>query len=83
MQSFMGKTNFVRRFISNFAEIVKPLQEMIKSDSNFKWTNERKESFDKIKESIAEAPTLQVPNFNNEFILYTFSFDQLIVVVLT
>ena len=47
----------MRRFISNFAEIVKPLQEMIKKDRNFKWTKERKETFDKIKEAIAEGPT--------------------------
>ena len=26
MQSFLGKINFVRKFISDFAEIVKPLQ---------------------------------------------------------
>ena len=58
MQSFLGKINFVRRFISDFVEIVKPLQEMIKKDSNFKWTKERKESFDKIKEAITESPTL-------------------------
>ena len=38
MQYFLGKINFVRRFISDFAEIVKPLQEMIKKDTNFKWT---------------------------------------------
>ena len=68
MQSFMGKINFVRRFIFNFTEIVKPLQEMIKKDSNFKWTKERKESFDKIKEAIAEDSTLQSPNFDKEFI---------------
>ena len=47
MQSFLGKINFVRRFISDFAEIVKPLQEMIKKDSTFKWTKERKEVFKK------------------------------------
>ena len=51
MQSFLGKINFLRRFISNFAEIVKPLQDMIKKDSNFKWTKERREAFDMIKES--------------------------------
>ena len=51
----------MRRFIFDFAEIVKPLQEMIKKDSNFKWTKERKEAFDKIKEAIAEAPTLRSP----------------------
>ena len=36
MQSFLGKINFVRRFISDFANIVKPLQEMIKKDSDRK-----------------------------------------------
>ena len=52
MQSFLGKINFVWRFIFDFAEIVNPLQEMIKKDSNFKWTKERKEAFEKIKEAI-------------------------------
>ena len=83
MQSFLGKINFVRRFISDFAEIVKPLQEMIKKDANFKWSKERKEAFDKIKEAIAEAPTLRSPNFDNEFILYTFASDHSIATVLT
>ena len=31
MQSFLGKINFVRRFIFDFIEIVKTLQEMIKN----------------------------------------------------
>jgi hypothetical protein len=57
MQSFLGMIKFMRRFISDFAEIVKPLQEMIKKDSNFKWSKERKEAFDKIKETITEAHT--------------------------
>ena len=83
MQSFLGKIKFVRRFLSNFMEIVKPLQEMIKKYFNFKWTKERREAFENIKESIAEAPSLQIPNFDNEFILYTFSFDHSIVAVLT
>ena len=83
MQYFLGKINFVRRFISDFTEIVKPLQEMIKKDFNFKWTRERWEAFEKIKETILEAPTLWSPNFDNEFILYTFPFDHSIAIVLT
>ena len=73
----------MRRFIYDIVEIVKLLQEMIKKDSNFKWRKERKEAFDKIKKSIVEAPTLQSPNFDKEFILYTFDFDHSIAVVLT
>ena len=30
MQSFMGKINFVHRFIPSFAKMIKPLQDMIK-----------------------------------------------------
>ena len=83
MQSFMGKINFFRRFISYFMEIVKPLQEMIKKDSNFKWTKEIKEAFEKNKEAIAEARTLRSPNFDKEIILYTFDSNHSIVAVLT
>ena len=83
MQYFLGKIDFVRRFISNFVEIVKPLQEMINKYFNFKSTKERKEAFEKIKEAIVEAPTLRSLNFDNEFILYALDSDQSIVVVLT
>ena len=58
MQSFLGKIKFVRRFISDFAEIVKPLQDMINKNFNLKWTKERREAFDKIKEAIAKDTTL-------------------------
>ena len=30
MQSFMGTINFVRRFVPDFTQIVKPLQQMVK-----------------------------------------------------
>ena len=42
--------NFVRRFISGFAEIAMPLQETINNNLDDKWTNERKDAFMKIKE---------------------------------
>ena len=73
----------MRRFIYDFAKIVKPLQDMIKKDTNFKWTKKRKEAFDKIKEAIEEDPTLRSPNFDKEFMLYTFASYHSIVIVLT
>ena len=36
MQSFMGTINFVRRFVPEFAQIVKPLQQMVKQSVQFK-----------------------------------------------
>ena len=42
MQSFMGTINFVRRFVPDFAQIVKPLQQMVKQSVQFKWTDVEK-----------------------------------------
>ena len=37
VQSFLGKINFIRRFIPRFAEIVKYITNMLKKDSDIKW----------------------------------------------
>ena len=71
MQSFLGKINFVRRFVPNFAQIVRPFQDMIKKDVVFKWSDVQKDTFKNIKKSIMEAPTLMPPDFLKYFILYT------------
>ena len=42
MQSFMGKINFVRRFVPSFSEIMRPLQNMIKKDISFSWGDREK-----------------------------------------
>ena len=83
MESFMGKINFVRRFVPSFSEIVRLLQNMIKKDSNFSWGDKERESFIRIREAIAEAPTLVSPDFRKDFILYTFTSDISYTVVLT
>jgi hypothetical protein len=43
------RINFVRRFIPSFSETVKPLQDMIKKNVEFRWGSKEKEAFDKIK----------------------------------
>ena len=73
MQSFMGTINFVRRFVPDFAQIVKPLQQMVKKSVQFKWTDSKKNVFNKIKTSIYHSPSLKSPNFEKDFILYTFT----------
>ena len=83
MQYFMGTINFVRRFVPDFAQIVKTLQQMVKQSVQFKWTDLEKGAFNKIKTSIAHAPSLKSPNFEKYFILYTFASDDSLVAVLT
>ena len=83
MQSFMGTINFVRRFVPDFAPIVKPLQQMVKQSVQFKWNDSEKNAFNKIKTSIAHAPSLKSTNFEKDFILYTFASDDSLAAVLT
>jgi hypothetical protein len=45
IQSFLGKINFVRRFIPNFTKIVKLITDILKKNNEVKWTNEAKVSF--------------------------------------
>ena len=35
IQLFLGKMNFLRRFITNFAEVVKYINSMLKKDNTF------------------------------------------------
>ena len=38
LQAFLGKINFLRRFISNLAELIRLLKNMLRKDSKVKWT---------------------------------------------
>jgi hypothetical protein len=73
----------MRIFVPDFSKTVKPLQQMIKKDIQFKWTYVEKEAFEKIKDTIAATPTLQSPNFTKKFLLYTFASNHSLAIVLT
>ena len=83
MQSFLGKINFVRRFVPNFAHIVRPLHDLVKKDVVLTYTEVLKYAFKSIKKAIMEAPALMPPDFLKYFILYTFATDVSYVAMLT
>jgi hypothetical protein len=82
MQSFFEKINFVRKFTPDFVETIKPFKKMICKDAEFKWDEERKGSFNNIKNAISQAPMLRSPNFKKDFFLYTFPSDQSLATIL-
>jgi hypothetical protein len=83
MQSFLGKINFVRRFVPSFSEMVRTLQNIIKKDVQYKWGPQESQAFNSIRKSIIEAPSLMRPNFSQDFTLYTFASNRSYVIVLT
>jgi hypothetical protein len=76
VQSFLGKINFLRRFVSNFAEMVKYITTMLRKGNEVKWTSESRNSFDQIKRALTEAPVLISPDYSKDFLIFSFaSFD--------
>ena len=72
MQAFLGKINFLRILIPNYAEIVKDITNMLKKNHEIKWTASAIFAFDYIKKSISEAPTISIPNFSEPFSMFSF-----------
>ena len=56
---------------------------MVKQSIQFKWTDIENNAFSKIKIAIAHAPSLKIPGFDKDFILYTFVSDDSLAAVLT
>ena len=46
VQLFLGFTNFYRRFIEGFSHIARPLFDLTKNESEFKWSSDEKLVFD-------------------------------------
>jgi hypothetical protein len=83
VQAFLGRINFLRRFISNFAELVKHITAMLRKGHEIKWTVDPRKSFDQIKEALTEAPVLISPDYSKDFMIFSFaSFDTVAAVLL-
>jgi hypothetical protein len=82
VQYFLGKVNFLRRFIPNLVEIIKNITNMLKKGSEIKWTPEARKSFEDIKVALTKAPMLANPNFEKYFILFSFASEHTIASVL-
>ena len=63
--------NFQALFIDGFSKIASPLNQLLKKDIPFKWTEKQKASFNILKAKFCEEPLLQRPDFSQPFILTT------------
>jgi len=70
VQSFIGKVNFLRRFIPNFVEILNLMTSMLKKESEIKWTVESRQTFEKMKKALSKAPILVSPHFSKDFMCF-------------
>jgi len=82
VQSFLGKINFLRRFVPNFAEEVKLITAMLRKGNEVKWTSESQKSFEKIKKALNETPVLISPDYLKDFLIFSFASHATVAAVL-
>jgi len=82
IQSFNGKINFLRRFVPNLVEHLREITNMLKKDSAVRWTEESVKSFNLVKLALSSAPVLISPDYTQDFILFSFSLDHTMAMVL-
>jgi hypothetical protein len=73
VQAFLEKINFLRRFVSNFVELVKHITAMLRKGNEVKWTTEPREYFSQIKKALTEALVLISPDYSKDFLIFSFS----------
>eukprot|EP00253_Pinus_taeda_P022354 PITA_22354 len=82
LQAFLGMINFLRRFVPNLAELIRLLSNMLKKDAKVKWSLETKQAFESIKTALTQMLVLTSPQFNKDFIIFSFASEHTIAAVL-
>ncbi len=67
VRSFLGLANYFRKFMQGYAAISAPLSDLTKKHARFVWTEECQTAFEKVKESLINAPVLKQPDFSKPF----------------
>ncbi|GFW76570.1 retrovirus-related Pol polyprotein from transposon 17.6 [Trichonephila clavipes] len=71
VSKFLGMAGWHQKFIPKYADICELLYRLKKKGAKFNWSTEAQDSFDKIKRALTEAPVLHLPNFTDQFNLFT------------
>uniref|UniRef100_J3NCY2 Retrotransposon gag domain-containing protein n=1 Tax=Oryza brachyantha TaxID=4533 RepID=J3NCY2_ORYBR len=85
MQKFLGKINYLRRFISNLSGKVTAFAPILrlKEETEFTWGTKQQQAFNELKKYLSTPPVLRAPKARVPFRLYIAAEDSVIGAVLT
>ncbi len=71
VRSFLGLTNFCKKFIMGFSTFAKPLIDLLKKELSFEWQKEQEDVFGLLKEMFSNSPILKFLDFTKPFEVQT------------
>lgn len=70
VQSFLGLTNYYRKFVYEYSKVAAPLHELTHTNHKFVWGDEQQKAFKELKHRITTAPVLCLPDHNKPWVVY-------------
>ncbi|XP_069145633.1 uncharacterized protein [Solanum lycopersicum] len=70
VMSFLGRLNYISRFIAQSTVVCEPIFKLLKKDDPTKWTEECQTAFDAIKNYLSNPPVLVPPREGSPLLLY-------------
>ena len=70
VRGFLGRLNYIARFISHLTATCEPLFKLLKKDQVIRWNDDCQVAFDKIKEYLQEPPILMPPVEGRPLFMY-------------
>ncbi|GFX64139.1 retrovirus-related Pol polyprotein from transposon 297 [Trichonephila clavipes] len=71
VSKFLGMAGWYQKFIPNYADVCEPLYRLKKKGAKLNGLTKAPDSFNKVKRALTEAPVLLLPNFQEQFKLFT------------
>ncbi|GFV95331.1 retrovirus-related Pol polyprotein from transposon 297 [Trichonephila clavipes] len=71
VSKFLRMAGWYQKFIPHYADICEPLYRLKKKGAKLNWSTEAQDALNKVKRALTEAPVLQLPNFQEQFNLFT------------
>ena len=71
VRKFLGFLGYYRKFIPRYSDVARPLTNLTRKDTPFRWTTLCQEAFEMLKGFLLEEPVLKYPNPDRPYVLYT------------
>jgi hypothetical protein len=71
IRKFLGFGNFYRQFIRHFSHLAKSLNDLLKKNQQFNWTDDCQQAFKDLKKCFTEEPVLMMPDQTKPFQIET------------
>jgi hypothetical protein len=71
LRSFLGATSYYRDFIPRYADLARPLNDLLSKDATYVWGQPQQKAFEALRECLANPPVLQYARQDRPFLVRT------------